>query len=980
VRARATAVLLTLVFGSIAPAVVAPTPAWAAPTLPAGFRLVDYPAGLGTYNLANFDFTPDGGLLAVGKNGRVTFTPPGGTVYTLGQVPNVRGTGDFGVLGLSLGSSYATTGQVFLLYPQFDSGTSGNAHGVLTEWAATPPQRPTSFTLVRTIIDGSQTSPVWTQNGPSHGIGTVLQAPDGSLFFGDGDDSQFSDVDPAALRADNLDDPHGKILHVLPDGRGDPSNPFYDAAHPSSWRSRVFASGFRNPFRFSIDQRSGALYVGDVGWRDVEEINRVTPGTNFGWPCFEGPAHQPGYAALAQCQQMYAAASQPIPPLYSYPHNGLGSSVVGGIFYQGSSYPAAYQGAYFFGDYTRNQLWTMSTDAAGAIVRAPESAGFGTGIGGPVAFRAGPNGDISYADLVSGNVRRLVYAPGNRPPQAVISTAVDAATKTVSFSADQSYDLDGDQLTYRWDFGDGATGTGVSATHTYAAAGTYQVTLTATDPLGAAGTATAAVTPDNYSPTLTLQTSDHLYAVGEPVAVTATATDPEDGDLSATVNWQVQLVHCPFQGSCHVHPGGEAVGATFSAPFTDHGSDTSMVITASVTDSKGTTTRQTYEAKPDLHTLTIVAPVPVRINGVEAVSTDVVTGSVNSVDAPAAQSYWEFVSWSDGGAGIHDVTMPAADLTLTATYRTAIAAKYAAMGGASSILGAPVGAEYDVPPGRARNYQGGRMYWSPATGVHWVHGGILTKYLASGGPVKWGVPTSSGISIAGGRANCFQKANIYWAPTVSARVVNGGILAEYLAVGGPDAWGFPLTDVITIAGGRATYFQKGNIYWTSPTGAHLVHGGILTKYLATGGPATWGFPTTDETSIAGGRANYFTKARIYWVSSIGAHVVHGGILTTYLALGGPDTWGFPTTDEIAVAGGRANYFQKARVYWTSATGAHLVRGLILTKYLSLGGPGGSLGFPTSNEVATSYGAVSRFLAGELRWNQTTNTVTVVYYK
>ncbi len=928
-RARAAATVLTLLASLIVPALVAPTRAWADPTLPAGFRLVDYPVGLGTYNLANFDFTPDGGLLAVGKNGRVSFTPPGGAAYALGLVANVRGTGDFGVLGLSLGSTYATNGQVFLLYPEFDSDSSGKAHAVLSEWAATPPSRPTSFTRVRTIIDGSQTSPVWTQNGPSHGIGTVLQAPDGSLFLGSGDDSQFSDVDRAALRADNLDDPHGKILHVLPDGRGDPANPFYDTAHPSSWRSRVFASGFRNPFRFSIDQRSGALYVGDVGWRDVEEIDRVTPGTNFGWPCFEGAARQPGYAALAECQQMYAAASQPMPPLYSYLHNGVGSSVVGGIFYQGSGYPAAYRGAYFFGDYTRNALWTMRTDAAGAVVRAPEAAGFGRGIGGPAAFRAGPNGDIAYADLVSGNVRRLVYAPGNRPPQAVISTSVDAASRTVSFSADQSYDLDGDQLSYRWDFGDGSTGSGLSTTHTYAAAGTYEVTLTATDPLGAAGTATATVVPDNYSPTLTLTAPDELYAVGEPVTVTAAATDQEDGDLSAQVSWQIQLVHCPFQGSCHVHPGGEAAGATLTAPFTDHGSDTSMVITASVSDSGGATTRQAYEAKPDLHTLSVVAPVPVQIDGLQQMSTRVVTGSTHSVDAPAAQSYWEFVSWSDGGAGIHDVTMPAADLTLTATYRTAIDARYAALGGAASSLGAALGAEYDIPPGRARNFQGGRLYWSPTTGVHWVHGGILTKYLASGGPVRWGFPTTDEIPVAGGRANYFQKANIYWAPSVTARVVNGGILAKYLALGGPAAWGFPLTDVITVAGGRATYFQKGSIYWTSPTGAHLVHGGILTKYVATGGPARWGFPLTDEVGIAGGRASYFQKARIYWTRSIGAHVVHGAILTRYLALGGP---------------------------------------------------AGRLGFPFTDELITSTGTVSRFQGGQISWNRTTGAITVSYYK
>jgi glucose/arabinose dehydrogenase len=82
-----------------------------------------------------------------------------------------------------------------------------------------------------------------------------------------------------------------------------PSNPFYATANPGSVRSKVWALGFRNPYRMAIrpgtgssnpaDGNPGVLYVGDVGWTASEEINVVRkPGMNFGWPLFEGLTQQ----------------------------------------------------------------------------------------------------------------------------------------------------------------------------------------------------------------------------------------------------------------------------------------------------------------------------------------------------------------------------------------------------------------------------------------------------------------------------------------------------------------------------------------------------------------------------------------------------------------------------------------------------------------------------------------------------------------
>jgi hypothetical protein len=106
------------------------------------------------------------------------------------------------------------------------------------------------------------------------------------------------------------------------------------------------------------------------------------------------------------CQRLYARGTARM-PIVTYRHDGQVSAVVGGMFYRGRSYPAAYRNAFFYGDYGRSSIWTLRTTRAGALTRGPEKPAFITGAGQPVAFHAGPNGDVTYADIGSGNIYRL---------------------------------------------------------------------------------------------------------------------------------------------------------------------------------------------------------------------------------------------------------------------------------------------------------------------------------------------------------------------------------------------------------------------------------------------------------------------------------------------------------------------------------------------------------------------------------------------
>lgn len=721
-----------------------PFPA-AALTLPPGFQLVDYTTGQAAYNLTDFAWLDDGGLLTSGKDGTITYVPPGGTARVVGTVPSVRAVADHGLLGLALANDYAESGHVYVTYDKGDP--AGTGFGMVEEWTAFPPAAPTSFTLEETLVDGSRTSPQLLQAGLTHAIDSVLVAPDDTLFVSIGDNAG-NNGDPLTLRAQDLDQPYGKILHLRPDGRGVASNPWFTGTSPRSWRSMVYASGFRNPFRLSLDPRSGVVHLGDVGWGRTEEVDTVRSGANAGWPCYEG-VERTTFSSSPVCKALYAAGSARM-PIWTYAHEHAHAAVVGGVHYTGTSYPAAYQDAYFFGDYSRGRLWTLTTDTAGRLTRAPEPEGFATDAGGPVAFHAGPNGDVTYADIVSGDVRRLVYQSGNRAPIARLVPTTDADTRTVGFDAGGSYDLDGDALTYHWDFGDGSSAEGITAEHTYESADPVVATLTVTDQLGATGSTTAAVHPANHTPRLTITTppSSRTYAVGETVELSATATDPEDGEL--TVTWDTALEHCPFAGSCHLHPDGATTGPTYAQPFTDHGSDTTMVVTVHAEDGDGAVTTTTYDAAPRLHTLVVDSPVAVTVNGVPAVAAEVVAGSEVQLDAPSTSSYWEFRGWSDGGPAAHAFTMPDGDLRLVARYRSAIARAYAALGRAA-FLGEPTSPEYDVTGGRARNYVHGRLLWSRRTGAHEVHGRLLAKYASIGGPASClGFPVTDVRPVRGG--------------------------------------------------------------------------------------------------------------------------------------------------------------------------------------------------------------------------------------
>lgn len=117
----------------------------------------------------------------------------------------------------------------------------------------------------------------------------------------------------------------------------------------------------------------------------------------------------------------------------------------------------------------------------------------------------------------------------------------------------------------------------------------------------------------------------------------------------------------------------------------------------------------------------------------------------------------------------------------------------------------------------------------------------------------------------------------------------------------------------TVTGSTVQWFAGGRIYYSWATSAHEVHGLILNKYLSLGSVNSFvGYPLSDEVAVTGGRASQFQGANIYYSGATGAHEVHGAILSTYLRLGGTGSrLGLPTSDEHRVTGGRRSNFSTA---------------------------------------------------------------------
>jgi PKD repeat protein len=674
----------------------------AATTLPSGFGEVDMTTGaLGSVTAVAF--APDGRRFLAEKGGRVRVATASGAVLStplLDLRAKVNSFSDRGLLGIAADKDFATNGYLYLLYvyelnPMVQD-TDAPMVSRLTRVTVNPDNTVENPTNPETVILGKDVSGPCPQPDnlrdciPAdykwHVIGTVRSDPvDGTLWVGNGDTHPHA-VDASSYRPYDENTLAGKIIHIDRQGRGLAGHPFCPQdANLDHVCTKIHAKGFRNPFRFALRPGKGPV-VGDVGASAREEIDLIQPGRNYGWPCYEGDVRTPLYDEEPRCLEEYAkegTAAAATPPSWSYPH-GTGASVIAGPVYDGTRYPADYRGDIFVGDYV--QGWVKRLEV-GADDRVMAVYDFATGWPTGVDLQTVPgSGDIAYADLGYGGppagVRRFEYTgAANAAPTAAASATPTsgAAPLAVSFSAAGSTDPDGDPLTYLWQFGDGSAPSGAAnPSHTYTADGTYTATLTVDDGNGHPDSDTVAITVGNAAPsaTITEPVDESLYRGGVAVALRGSASDREDPTLpESAYAWRVLLHH----GS-HVHEHSSATGSQASfVPATDHDADSYYEVRLTVTDSGGLSHTTTADVRPQTSRLTLASsPAGAPVDYVGAQSGPAPFTRIAAVGyratISAAESFvrdgvtYGFSSWSDGGARQHEVTVGAADSTLTATY------------------------------------------------------------------------------------------------------------------------------------------------------------------------------------------------------------------------------------------------------------------------------------------------------------------------
>jgi glucose/arabinose dehydrogenase len=666
----------------------------AAATLPANFEERTVVSGL--TQPTNVAWAPDGRMFVAEKAGRVRVVTAAGVLLAKPLVDisdHVNSNGDRGLLGIAVDSSFASNRFLYLLYG-YDAKTSAA-------------DQPKSSRLTRVTVNSDNTTSgetvllgSWlTQPCPdaandvdcipsdsnAHSIGTVRSVADGTLWVGNGDGSNYGGADPKAVRTHDEQSLSGKIIHIDRNGRGLPGHPFCPAVSDlSQVCTKVWAKGFRNPFRFTI-RPNGLPAVGDVGWGSWEELNLVKAGANYGWPCYEGRSRPGGYAGMATCKDLYAVEGTSAGvtyPDYLYAH-GTGAAIVGGPTYTGGPYPDEFDGDIIFGDYVQGFIKRAQLDGSGKLTGVKD---FVTDWYGDVDLQL-QNGELYYVSFGdggrgTGSVVRIAYSPDNRTPLAVATATptFGAAPLQVNFKGSGSSDPDGDTLRYEWDFGDGTSkSTSKDPVHTYTKGGDFDARLKVTDSRNAAATATVRISVNNSPPavTLTAPVDGSKYRNGASVQLSGSATDTEDGALSgASLAWNVVLVH----GS-HIHPFQTLTGKTASfAPSTDHDADSFYRVTLTATDSKDLSTSKTVVINPqtiNLALASVPAGAPISYAGYSLVADpyraraaiDFRTSIMAAERFVRNGRIYEFESWSDGGAIAHDIKIPSSDVAFIAGYR-----------------------------------------------------------------------------------------------------------------------------------------------------------------------------------------------------------------------------------------------------------------------------------------------------------------------
>jgi glucose/arabinose dehydrogenase len=332
------------------------------------------------------------GLIKVAQPGQST---PTNFIDLSSKVVQPISTGDErGLLGMTFHPQFTTNGKFYVDYTRVSDGAT-----VVAEYrtvTGTGSSNQGDITTERILMTIPQ--PFTNHNG-----GMVEFASDGYLYIGMGDGGSANDPGNRAQNPANL---LGKILRIDPNSLSPPyaippTNPF---TGPNTGRcdnnvptaatcQELWTIGMRNPWRYSFDRGTGAMWVADVGQGSREEVDVITSGGgNYGWRVYEGTLCTNNDPGLCNPNNY-------IFPLFEYTHTAGRCSITGGYVYRGTqgSLPI---GVYTDADYCTGEVWMWQNNAQVLLQDTPRQV---------VSFGEDEDGEI-YICYNNGQIDKIVRA------------------------------------------------------------------------------------------------------------------------------------------------------------------------------------------------------------------------------------------------------------------------------------------------------------------------------------------------------------------------------------------------------------------------------------------------------------------------------------------------------------------------------------------------------------------------------------------
>ncbi|WP_127356073.1 PQQ-dependent sugar dehydrogenase [Actinacidiphila soli] len=614
---------------------------------------------------------PDGGVLHDSRDGTIYYTTLDGLTNVVAKLPVYTHDED-GLQTIALDPDFAHNHWVYAYYaPKLNTPTTNAPDsGTAADFAPYKGYNQLSrFTFINGRFDLSSEQKVM-QVGPTdrgqccHVAGDMHFDAHGNLLLATGGDTNpfasdgYSPIDSRPGRnpaydeqraAANTNDLRGKLLRIKVTRDGTYTVPSGNLFRKGTAKTRpeIYAMGFRNPFRFSIDKNTGVIYLADYGpdagtanpLRGPEntiEYNRIAKPGNFGWPYCIGnntPYIQYDFAT-GQSGQPFDCAHPvnnspnntglvnlpPAQPAWIWNHyagnpafpqlGGQGAPMAGPVYHYDPTlnsqvkFPQSYDGQFFAYEFSKHWIKPIQSDTKGRIqaINTLTTGSDWAHLVEPIDAEFGPDGSLYVLDYGSAwfggsldaGLYKIEYAPGNKAPTANITTDATSGKGplTVHFNGSGSTDPENDQLTYAWDFnGDGTVdSTSPNPAYTYTTNGQYHARLTVTDPSGRTGVSAVLVTVGNTAPVVQFSAPPNglTFKDGDQLNWRVNVTDPDGTPVDCS---KVQVGYSLGHDQ-HSHNLAQATGCsgTFTMTTAGHTDADNFygIFTASYTDTSPT--------------------------------------------------------------------------------------------------------------------------------------------------------------------------------------------------------------------------------------------------------------------------------------------------------------------------------------------------------------------------------------------------------